>query len=228
MQAGCRTSLPHSCGKHGYLFGIRTESAVLADHRCARRERAEGPGREGVRSERADQACRARFFAPSRRRRPRQRRREGAEPPSGGRVDPVAAGLSRRAWPGPARVERAGHGCAARRKRPPREGSRDRALGRHDAGVGRSVIGRVPTPSCGRRCRRHEDAGSVVDSDSAVRLSRCRPESGRVRSYRAMTRPYCSSREIRLGGLPHPAGQRRGSRARAVPRSGGDRPRRWG
>ena len=64
-----------------------------------------------------------RFFAPSRHRQLRQRRREGAEPPSGGRVDPVAATRSRRAWPRPARVERAGHGCAARRKRPPREGS---------------------------------------------------------------------------------------------------------
>ncbi len=37
-----------------------------------------------------------------------------------------------------------------------------------------------------------------------------------------------SSREIRPGGLSHPAGQRRGSRVRAVLKPGGDRPRRRG
>ena len=68
------------------------------------------------------------FVASPRRRRPRLRRRGEAEPPSGGRADPVAAGRSRRAWPGPARVERAGHGSAARRERLPGEGSRHRIL----------------------------------------------------------------------------------------------------
>ena len=88
---------------------------------------ARGTAREGGYPTRESRFHQPReFFASPRRRRPRQRRRGEAEPPSGGRVDPVVADRSRRAWPCPASVERAGHGCAARRKRPPREGSRSR------------------------------------------------------------------------------------------------------
>ena len=45
----------------------------------------------------------------------------------------------------------------------------------------------IPDPSPAAVSYTH--LGSVADSDSAVRLSGCRSGSGRVRSYRAITRP---------------------------------------
>lgn len=102
-----------------------------------------------------------RFFAPSRRRRLRQRRREGAEPPSGGRVDPVATRLSRRAWPRPARVERAGHDV-------PRAGSARRAKVPDAANGVRA--GRAPALQGGRTVVRERRRKSRI---AIARFGRC-------------------------------------------------------
>ncbi len=101
----------------------------------------------------------------------RSRRVVGAAipwPPPG----PGARGRFPRESSGPATTRRAF-------ERPPRGGSR-RPFPAGAEGESRSAIGRVPAPLQGRRCRCHEDAGSVVDRDSAVRLSRWWITAGKV------------------------------------------------
>lgn len=189
-----------------------------AFYRDARRERVERPGRASIELGKVNLIGDGRFFASARRRWLSQRRRAEAEPPSGGRVDPVTADRSRRAWPCPARVERAGHGCAARRKRLPREGSRSR----------NPRARRTRARLQGRRPVVLEQAPKSATRDSAVRSVRGREKAGRVETSPShfRTKLY-EGRRAETGG-----GCRRGSwptvktasvgQAKKPPSSGGN------
>ena len=101
---------------------IRALMPFISIVATACRERAEGLGRAGVEPENADSIHDWRFFAPSRRRCPRQRRREGggtakrrARRSRGRRPVPARVAGSRECRAGRPRVRRAPEAPAARR-----------------------------------------------------------------------------------------------------------------